>query len=95
MLKCDTLRHGCSPVNLLDIFRKHFPKNTIPFSPLSDSCLTKIRVKIWDVEPYIWEPHAIPTKFRKKLISFHYRKIAIAQIYERETNLILREYILT
>ena len=23
-----TLRHGCSPVNLLDIFRTLFPKNT-------------------------------------------------------------------
>ena len=24
---CFTLRHGCSPVNLLHIFRIHFPKN--------------------------------------------------------------------
>ena len=32
MPKCDfieiALRHGCSPVNLLHIFRTHFPKNT-------------------------------------------------------------------
>ena len=40
MTKCDfkkvaknsfieiTLQHGCSPVNLLHIFRTHFPKNT-------------------------------------------------------------------
>ena len=28
-IKCDfTLRHGCSPVNLLRIFRTHFSKNT-------------------------------------------------------------------
>ena len=52
-----------------------------PFNPFSDSCLSKIRVKIWDEEPYIGEFHAVPTKIRNKLLSFHDLKKAIAQNY--------------
>ena len=38
-----TLRHGCSPVNLLYIFRTPFPKNTsdgllLQSKPISDQC---------------------------------------------------------
>ena len=65
------------------------------FNPFSDSCLSKIRVKTWIEEPYIGDLHAIPTKFTNKLLSFHYRKIAIAQNNERETYLIQRACILT
>ena len=89
-------RHGYS-VNLLHIFRTplvgcffHFP-----FSPLSDSRLSKIRVQVWVEEPYIGELHVITAKFRNKLPSFHYWRIAMAQNYDRETNLIQRAYILT
>ena len=64
-------------------------------NPFSDSCLSKMRVKIWDEEPYIWEHHAVPIKFRNKWVPFHKLKIAIAQNYEREINLIQRAYILT
>ena len=39
----------------------------VPFNQSSDSCLSKIRVKIWDEEPYVGELHAVPTKFRRKL----------------------------
>ena len=35
----------------------------VPFNPFFDSCLSKIRVKIWDEEPYIGEIHTVPTKF--------------------------------
>ena len=66
-----------------------------PFNPFSDSCLSKIRMKIWDEEPYTGEPYAVTTKFRNKLISFYYLKKAIAQNYEREINLSQRAYILT
>ena len=44
MLKCDfnfTLRHGCSPVNLLHIFRTPFPKNT------SEGLLWSYKHHIW------------------------------------------------
>ena len=67
----------------------------VPFNPFSDSCLSKIRVKMWDEEPCIEELHAVPTKFRNKLLSFHYLKKATGQNYEREINLIQRAYILT
>ena len=67
----------------------------IPFNPFSDSCLSKIRVKIWVEELYIGELHAVPTKFRNKLLSFHCLKKAVAQNYEREINLIQRAHILT
>ena len=46
----------------------------VPFNPFSNSCLSKIRMKIWVEEPYIGELHAVPTKFRNKLLSFHYLK---------------------
>ena len=98
-----TLRHRRSPVNLLHIFRTPFPKNTIvwlllsfPLQPLSGSCLIK----------YAWKSglgnvimrnslHALPTKFRNKLLSFYCWKIAIDQNFERENNFIQRAYILT
>ena len=67
----------------------------VPFNPFSDSCLSKIRVKIWDEESYIGKLPAVTPKFRNKLLSFHYLKKAIAQNYEREINLIQRAYILT
>ena len=43
----------------------------VPFNPFSDSCLSKKRVKTWDEEPYIWEVHAVPIKFRNKWLPFH------------------------
>ena len=66
----------------------------ISFSSCSDSCLSKVRVKIWDEEPYIGELHAVPIKFKNKWLSFHQLKIATAQNYEREVNLIQSAYIL-
>ena len=65
-------------------------QNHFRFGPFSDSCLSEIRIKTWGEESYIEELHAIPTKFRNKLFSFH-----LAQNYERKTNLIQRAYILT
>ena len=52
-----TLRHGCSPVNLLHIFRTSFPKNTFYFckSLGAESCsgsLTKLSCKTWT--PWDW-----------------------------------------
>ena len=70
-------------------------ENYFPFNPFSDSCPSKIRVKTWSDKSYIEELHAIPTKFKNKLLLFHYRKIAITQNYERKTNLIQRAHILT
>ena len=70
-------------------------QNHSSFNPFSNSCVSKIRAKAWVKEPYIGDLHAIPTKCRNKLLSFHYRKIAIAQNNERETYLIQRVYILT
>ena len=70
-------------------------QNHSPLNPFSDSCLSKIPVKIWVEKPHIEELHAIPTKFRNKLLSFYYRKTAIAQNNERETYLIQRAYVLT
>ena len=69
-------------------------QNHSPFNPFSDRCLSKIHVKICVEESFAGDLHAIPTKFRNKLISFHYREIAIAQNNERETYLIQRVYIL-
>ena len=87
--RCDMyLLHSYVPLQLLKSLQ-------VPFNPFSDSCLSKIRVKIWDEEPYIGESHAVPTKFRNKLLSFHYLKKAIAQNYEREINLVQRAHILT
>ena len=85
---CIYLLHSYVPLQLLKSLQ-------VPFNPFSDSCLSKIRVKIWDEEPYIGEPHAVPTKFRNKLLSFHYLKKAIAQNYEGEINLVQRAHILT
>ena len=71
-------------------------QNYFPFSLfLVHSSLSKLPVKIWVDESYIEELYVIPIKFRNKLPSFHYRKIAIAQNYERKTNLIQRAYVLT
>ena len=67
-------------------------QNHSTFNPFSDSCLSKIRVKTWVEEPYIGDLHVVPTKFRNKLLSFHYRKIAVAQNNERENYLIQRVY---
>ena len=86
---CDMyLLHSYVPLQLLKSLQA-------PFNPFSDSFLSKILVKIWDEKPYIGEVHAVPTKFRNKLLSFHHLKQAIAQNYEREINLIQRAYILT
>ena len=52
----------------LSNFQNHFS-----FSPFSDSCLPKIRVKTWSEESYFEEFHAIPRKFRNKLLLFHNR----------------------
>ena len=52
MPKCDfnkvTLqpRHGCSPVNLLPIFRTHFPRNTSGWLPLKSWCWFIKRIEI-------------------------------------------------
>ena len=67
----------------------------VPFNPFSDSCLSKVHVKTWDGEAYIWELHAVPIKFRNKWLPFHWLKIAVAQNYEREINFIQKAYILT
>ena len=86
---CDMyLLHSYAPLQLSKSFQ-------VPFNPFSDSCLSRIRVKIWVDEPNIGGLHAVPTKFRNKLLSFHFLKKAIAQNNEREVNLIQRAYILT
>ena len=86
---CDLyLLHSYVPLRLLKSLQ-------VPFNPFSDSCLSEIRVKIWDEEPYIGELYAVPTKFRNKFLSFHYLIKAIDQNYEREINLIQRAHILT
>ena len=86
---CDMyLLHLYAPLQILKSFQA-------PFNPFSNSCLSKIRMKIWVKEPYIGELHTVPTKFRNKFLSFHYLKKAIAQKNEREINLIQRAYILT
>ena len=59
-------------------------QNNSPFNPFSDSCLSKISVNTWFEEHYVGDLHAIPTKYRNKLLSFYYRKIAIAQSNEKE-----------
>ena len=59
-------------------------QNDFPFSPFSDSCPPKIRVKTWGDKSDTEELYASPTKFRNKLLLFHYRKTAIAQTYERK-----------
>ena len=61
------LLHSYAPLQLSKYFE-------VPFNTLSDSCLSKTRVKTWVEEPSIWELHAVPTKFRNKLLSFHYLK---------------------
>ena len=86
---CDMyLLHSYVPFKLSKSFQ-------VPFNPFSDSCLSKIRVKISVEETFIGELHAVPMKFRNKLHSFHYLNKAVAQNYERETNLIQRVFILT
>ena len=40
-----TLRHGCSPVNLLHIFRTPFPRNTSGWLLLFFVYLTQVEVK--------------------------------------------------
>ena len=48
------LRHGCSSVNLLDIFRTPFPKNTsgrlllFLFYVRKQECKNNVRFKMWD-----------------------------------------------
>ena len=56
MPKCDfnfiievLLRHGCSPVNLLHIFRTRFPKNTSGGLLLKNLDSEKITKKITDI----------------------------------------------
>ena len=86
---CDMcLLHSHVPFQLLKSLQA-------PFNQFSDSCLSKIPVKMWDEEPYIGELHAVPTKFRNKFLSFHHLKKPVVQIYERENNLIQRVFILT
>ena len=66
---------SCMSQKLSDLHRKprfRNSQNYFPFSPFSDNCLSKIRVKTWGEESYIEELHAIPAKFRNKLFSFHY-----------------------
>ena len=46
----------------------------------------------WEI--LIEELHAMTTKFRN-MLPFHYRKTAIAQNYERETNFVQKAYFLT
>ena len=82
------LLHWYVPLQLLKSLQ-------VPFNLFSDNCPSKICVKVWYEEPYIGEIHAVPTKFRNKLLSFHYLKKGIAQNYEREIKLIQRAYILT
>ena len=53
---------------------QHLKSLQVPFNPFSNSCLSKTRVKIWNEKPYIGEFHAVTTKFRNKLLSFHYLK---------------------
>ena len=59
----------------------------VPFNPHSDSCLSKICVKIW-----VEELHAVPTKFRNKFLSFYNQKKVKDQNYEREINLFQRAW---
>ena len=79
---------------LVSNFQDHFQDHS-SFNQFSDSFLFKIHVKTWVWEPYIGYLHGIPAKFRNKVLSVYYRKIAIAQNNERETYLIQRVYILT
>ena len=45
------LLHSYAPLQIPKSFQ-------VPFNPFSNSCLSKIRVKIWVEEPYIGELHA-------------------------------------
>ena len=66
MSKCDfnkvTKRHGCSPVNLLHIFRALFPRNT--FGSL---LLFSVPRKLWKGGGIIWK-RADSGKFRTLLL---------------------------
>ena len=42
----------------------------VPFNLFSDSCQSKMRVKTWDEEPYIWDLHAGPIKI--EINGFHF-----------------------
>ena len=49
--RCDVyLLHSYVPLQLSKSFQ-------VPLNPFSDSCLSKVRVKIWVEEPYIGELH--------------------------------------
>ena len=63
----------------------------VPFNPFSNSCLSKIRMKIWIEEPHIGELHAVPTKFRNKLLLFHCLKNALAQNNEKKKLISFKE----
>ena len=57
MPKCGiALRHGCSPVNLLHIFRAPFPRNTSGWLLLvfSLSCILSYKDRIYD-SALTWE----------------------------------------
>ena len=70
---CDMyLLHSCSPLQISKSFQ-------VPFSPFPNSCLFKMRVKIWVAELILGNSK----KFRNKLLSFHYLQKAIAQNNER------------
>ena len=78
---CDMyLLHSNAPLQILESFQ-------VPFNAFSNSCLYKIRVKIWVEELYIGEFHAVPRKFRNKFPSFYYLKKAMAKNSEREIKL--------
>ena len=78
---CDMyLLHSNAPLQILESFQ-------VPFNAFSNSCLYKIRVKIWVEELYIGEFHAVPRKFRNKFPSFYYLKKAMAKNSETEIKL--------
>ena len=54
------LRHGCSPVNLLHIFRTHFPKKT-PGRLLLDVKFENVEAKFENVDPGIKSIFFCPT----------------------------------
>ena len=60
-------QRSSKPVAVICLHFTHMPlfsfQNNFPFSPFSDSCLSKISVKTWGDESYTEKLHATPTKF--------------------------------
>ena len=62
------LRHGCSPVNLLHIFRKPFPKNTSGWLLLEKSIIKQILLGL-SLNIKIYSPDVSKIQRRKALLN--------------------------